>query len=137
MKKTVAILFVCVFAVAALSGCSKYTSHYFSIGFVHSNGAGSASMSFFEFEGSFNFKLKCRSEDRPVIKYSGKLEAGEITVYYDCGGTKTELFSISSGGDVRSSGGTLPYDTVYIIVETDGNCKNGDFKFEIDYPKYD
>ena len=135
MKKVVAILFVAAFAAVGLFGCSKYSSHYFSIGFVHSNDRDSASMSFFEFDGSFCFKLKCKSEDRAKIAYSGKLEEGDITVYYDCGGTKTELFSIGSGGNVGSSGGSLPEDTVYIIVETSGNCKNGDFKFGIEYPE--
>ena len=53
MKKVIVILFVVAFVIIGLCGCSKYTSHYFAVGFVHSNDQDSASMSFFEFEGSY------------------------------------------------------------------------------------
>ena len=133
MKKTVLLWALIILTVISMAGCSKYISHYKAVGFVHSNDSKSAYMSFFEFEGNINFKLKCKSENQAQIKYSGKLETGSITVYYDCGGTKKELFSVCSGDDIQSSGGYLPENTVYIIVEASEKCKNGDFKFEICY----
>ena len=90
-------------------------------------------MSFVEFEGTEVFKLKCKSKDQAIIVYSGKLEAGSLTVYYDCGGTKTELFSLQSGEDIQSAGGYLPKDTIYIIVETSEKCSNGNLSFEVMY----
>lgn len=131
LKKIVISLAALLLIAAALVSCSKYSSHYKAVGFVHSNDSDSAYMSFFEFDGSIAFKLKCKSESQAEIKYSGKLEEGSITVFYDCGGTKKELFSIHSGDDIQSSKGDLPEDTIYIIVETNGKCKNGDFKFDV------
>ncbi|MBQ9545043.1 MAG: hypothetical protein IJV00_07945 [Clostridia bacterium] len=132
MKKTV-LLIVLLLIAAGSVGCGKYVSHYSAVGFVHSNESGSAFMTFYKFEGTMVFKLNRKSENQAVIKYSGKLEEGEIIVYYDCGGTKKELFSLHSGDELESSGGELPEDTVYIIVETDGSCQNGDLRFEIYY----
>ncbi|MBO4421999.1 MAG: hypothetical protein J5879_01065 [Clostridia bacterium] len=133
MKRTVLLMFALLLITVGSVGCSKYPSHYNAVGFVHSNDTGSAYMSFYEFDGNIAFKLKCKSEDQAGIKYSGKLEEGNITVYYDCGGTKEELFSIHSGEDIQSSGGYLPEDTIYIIVETSDKCRNGDLRFEVFY----
>jgi len=90
-------------------------------------------MSFFEFEGQFVFKLKCDSEKQAQIRYIGKLEEGSLTVYYDCGGSKKELFSLRSGDVIQASGGDLPKDRIYIIVETSEKCKNGEVAFELIY----
>ena len=133
MKRKILLLVVLLTIVAGSVGCSKYSSRYYAVGFVHSNESGSAYMSFYEFNGRIVFKLKCDSEKQAQIKYSGKLEEGNMTVYYDCGGTKKELFSISSGDEIRSSGGYLPEDKIFIIVETSEKCKNGDLVFEVSY----
>ena len=42
-----------------------------------------------------------------------------------------ELFSISSEEELDSHGGYVEAGTVYIIVETDGTCKNGEFRFSL------
>lgn len=133
MKRIVLLLFALFFVVFGLIGCSKYSSHYNAVGHVYSSDSDSARTSFMEFEGTEVFKLKCKSKNIAGITYSGKLEMGSATVYCDCGGTKTELFSIHSGEEVDSCYDYLPEDTVYIIIETSEKCQNGDFTFEIFY----
>ncbi len=133
MKKTLCIVFAVFVLASCLSGCSKYPSHYKAIGHVYSNNTDSAQMSFFEFDGVEVFKLKCKSKNTATIVYSGKLETGRLTVYYDCGGTKKVLVSLQSGDNIQSSGGTLPEDTIYLIIETEEKCCNGNLSFKVMY----
>lgn len=133
MKKrlfTVFIATVIILLFLPLSGCSRYISSYKAVAFVHTNTAKNASMSFSSFEGSMVFKLKCESEDER-INYSAKLENGSAKIYYDCNGTKIQLFSVNSGDDISEIGGVLQKGTVYIIVELSEAGKNGRFDFDI------
>ena len=128
MKK-IAVLLVSALLLISLTGCGKYVMSYKAVGFVHSNKTDSAFMNFYSFEGRMVFKLKSPGEGD--VKYTAKLEFGKATVYYDFYGTKQELFSISGGEEVDSHSGYVESGTVYIIVETDGKCENGDFQFSI------
>ena len=133
MKKRVVILLasVLLLSVLCLSSCSKYTSKYKAIGFVHSNSPNSAFMDFYEFEGTMAAKMKNKNGTDGQLVYSAKLETGEITVSCDAGGTKSELFTIHSGEEINSAF-TLPASgTVYIIIQTNGKCQNGDLHFDI------
>lgn len=133
MKKqliTVLIAAVMALMLLTLSGCNSYTSHYKAVAFVHTNTTKNASMSFSSFEGTMVFKLKCESVDEK-INYSAKLEDGSAKVFYDCNGTKTELFSVNSGDDISEIGGALQKGTVYIIVEMSEAGQDGSFNFDI------
>ena len=134
MKKRIAILFAALLLVlpVVLCGCTVYTSSYKAVGFVHSNVSDSGYMSFYSFEGKMVFRMKWDGATEGSIKYSAKLESGEATVYYDCGGEKTELFKIGAGDEISSSVGTIGKGTVYVIVETNGKCQNGDFRFSLE-----
>ena len=129
MKKTV-ILLVSAMLVLSLAGCGRYVSSYKALGFVHSNKSDSAYMSFASFEGRMVFRLKSSGEGD--LKYSARLESGSAVVYYDFYGNRQELFSISGGEEADSRGGYVEAGTVYIIVETDGSCQNGEFRFSLD-----
>ena len=129
MKKGLA-LWMAVLLLCTLTGCGRYRSHYRAVGFVHSAVSDHAFMSFFDFDGTMVFKLKC-TDDHDAIRYTGKLQTGSAKVYYDCGGTKTELFSVHAGEEVDSSVNALRKGTVYVIVETDGACENGSFDFTV------
>ena len=133
MKKVTSLLLALLFVAFSLTGCGKYVSHYSAVGHVYSNHDESAWMSFVELEGTEVFELKCKSGETARIGYSGKLESGNLSVYYDCGGEKKELFSLHAGDDIQSAGGVLSEDTVYIIVETSEKCGNGSLDFEIIY----
>ena len=129
MKKIV-ILLVSAMLALSLAGCGKYVSSYKALGFVHSNKSDSAYMSFASFEGRMVFRLKSSGEGD--LKYSARLESGSAVVYYDFYGDRQELFSISGGEEADSRGGYVEAGTVYIIVETDGSCQNGEFRFSLD-----
>jgi hypothetical protein len=128
MKK-ICILLVSAILIVMLTGCGKYTSGHNAVGFVHSSDSDSAFMNFYSFKGRMVFKLKSSGEGE--LKYTAKLESGNAAVYYDFFGTKQELFSISSEEELDSHGGYVEAGTVYIIVETDGTCKNGEFRFSL------
>ena len=87
-------------------------------------------MSFYSFDGRMVFKFQSTGEG--TLKYSAKPESGNATVFSDFLGTKSELFSINRGHEVDSYGGYVDTGTVYIIVETNGECQNGDFHFSLD-----
>ncbi len=127
MRKTL-ILLSTVILLFSFSGCKTYISSYKALGFVHSNNSDSASMSFWSFDGRMVFKLESKKEGD--ISYTAKLESGSATVYYDFYG-KSQLFSIKGGEEFDTRNGYVEAGTVYIIVETDGKCKNGEFHFSL------
>ena len=127
--RMIILIMLSLLCVIFLPGCRRYISKYKAIGFVHSNRSASAFMNFYEFEGCMVFRLK--SKNAGQIEYSAKLNTGDITVYYDISGTKNELFSIHDGEETEDVL-TLPEaGTVYILVQTDGKCQNGEFRFDI------
>ena len=133
MKKrifTVVTAVVMAILLLTLCGCDNYTSKYSATGLIQTNTSKNASMSFSSFKGTMVFKLKCGSEDEK-INYSAKLESGSATVYYDCNGEKTQLFSVNSGDDITEVGGVLQAGTVYIIIEASESVQNGRFSFEV------
>ncbi len=128
MKKVYATL-ILLLTIISLVGCG-YSSSYKATGFVHSNHGSEADMSFGSFDGRMVFKLKSSGEGD--ITYKAKLESGSAKVYYDYFGTKEELFAIGDGEGVDSHGGYVEKGYVYIIVETDEKCTNGEFWFCIE-----
>ncbi len=135
MKRIISVLLAMITVIAAFTsaGCSGYNSKYKAVGFVHSNDNDSAYMTFYSFEGTMVFKLKADSNlSGAALEYKTTLESGNVNIYYDFNGTKTELVSLKSG-DEFSSQVDINKGTVYVIVETDGKCQNGDFRFNIDY----
>ena len=129
MKKA-GLLLVAFILLLSLAGCGKYSSSYKAVAFVHSNESTSAFMIFYSFDGRMVFKLKSGGEGD--IGFSAKLESGSAEVYYDFYGTKQELFSVSGGDEIDSHGGYVEAGTVYVIVETNGECLNGEFRFDLD-----
>ena len=114
----------------SLTGCGKYTSHYNAVGFVHSNLSGSAYMDFYSFDGTMVFTLDNEKGTEGRLKYSASLETGSAEVWFDRNGSKEKLFSLSAGDEVSSTAELSENETVYVIVETNGECMNGDLEFE-------
>ena len=127
MKKLLPILVLVVLALACLVGCSKYTSRYTALMLVTTNTSKAGSIRFSGFTGTKVFKLKSSGQ----LNYSAELGTGNATVYYDCSGTKTQLFSIGAGQKVGPSSIAVTPGTVYVIVETDGKCQDGKFSFDV------
>ena len=130
------VMVLMILSILSLTACGKYNSSWSATAFAHSNTSKSASMSFWKFDGTIVFKLKCKDSGKEVLKYSGKLdgkeENGTITVYYDDDGTKKELFSLKNGESVEATLDKLNEGTVHIIVETDNRCENGELEFNIE-----
>lgn len=133
MKRNILLLLVMLLVLGSLVGCSSYTSHYSAIAHVRTNSSDSAMVSFHEFVGTDVFQLKCKSDQTAKIQYSGKLESGSLTVYYDCGGMKKELFSLQAGDEIEAFSEPLAAGKVYIIVETNEKCLDGVCSFTICY----
>ena len=124
----------CVFLIPVmlfcfvLTSCDRYISSYMAIMLVTTNTSKEAGISFSTFKGTKVFKVKC-SEEGEKIDYSGHLDKGELSVYYDDDGTKKMLFTIKEGEEVEDTSEELSKGTVYIIVETEGKCSDGKLKF--------
>jgi len=129
--KSIVLLVMVLAAAVSLAACgSGYTSHFTATVLVHSNDSNSAKMSFSSFKGTMVFKVKVKDEGS-VIRYSGKLESGSITVYYDDAGTKEEWFTLQAGEPVEGTLENPGKGKVYIIIETDGKCEEGKLTFEV------
>ena len=113
-----------------LTGCSTYTSHGNGTMLVEHNDSDDAYFNFSTFDGTKVLKNKASSGDK--MKYTGALDKGNVTVYYDNGGGKKELFIIGAGENVDSTLEGLEKGEVNIIIETDGEASEGKFTFEIE-----
>lgn len=131
MKKIISLTLAAItLAVAVcLVGCSGYASGYITTNCVRTSNSHSGTLKFGSLKGTMVFTFKCDDGDK--IGYTASLESGAATVYFDNGGGKTELFKVGEGDDLSSVGGALEKGTVYVIIETDGKCKNGRFELEI------
>jgi hypothetical protein len=99
---------------------------------VESGNSVSKSFSFGMMKGQKVFRMKYDGHEDGRLVYSGKLDTGKLTVYYDDDGTKKELFTVEAGGPVETASVKLTEKgSVYIIVETDGKCEGGKLEFEI------
>lgn len=132
LGKIIALMLLVVAAAVAAVGCGvRYTSHYSATVLIQSNKSDSAWVSFSSLKGTIVYKLKVRYEDE-FLRYYGKLGEGSITVYYDNEGTKEEWFSLQGGENVEGKLEKPGKGKVYIIVETDGKCKDGKLDFIVE-----
>jgi hypothetical protein len=131
MRKTVFSLLLALMLLVCLAGCTRYSSHYSALMFVHSNTSHSSYMSFSSFNGTKTFKMNCNSASGGLLEYSAKLETGSATVYFDHDGKKTELFTIMGGEEIASTAVPVSQGPVYVIVETNEKCKEGKFDFNL------
>ena len=113
-----------------LAGCSGYSSSFTATILISSNTPDSSSVEFSTLKGTKVLQMKTK-KDGAKLEYSGKLDKGSITVYYDEDGTKKELFSISEGEAVEENVTISQKGRVYVIIETDGKCEGGKFTFKI------
>lgn len=127
-KFVVVILFV--FLAIPFSGCGKYNSDYTATAHVISNENATASLDFSTFTGTEVFKVKS-GEDGNVLKCHSVLGEGSIKVYCDYDGVKRDFLEITSGGDFDEYLDIDTNSTVYIIVESEEESKDGNFEFEV------
>ncbi|MBR2480729.1 MAG: hypothetical protein IKB56_05425 [Clostridia bacterium] len=91
-------------------------------------------MEFDTFSGTYNFKLKRDGVAEHTLDIESSLDEGEMKVYIGVDGEK-ELLRTIKGGEAYDETIILDdkYDnkkTIYVILESNGKCMNGDFEFE-------
>ena len=133
MKKACLVLAL-MLTFFMLCGCGRYVNSYSAIILTTSCRGDEASMEFSTFKGTYNFKLKRQGSAEHTLDFESSLAKGEMNIYIGVDGEK-ELLRTVKGGESYDETIALDdkYDNekaVYIILETDGECKDGDFEFE-------
>ena len=133
MKKVCFVL-VLILTLCMLCGCGGYVKSYSATILITSGQGNEASMKFDTFKGSYNFKLKRDGAAEHTLDLDASLGEGEMNVYIGVGGEKELLLTVK-GGETYDETITLAekYDTektIYIILESEGKCADGDFEFE-------
>lgn len=128
MKRAITLTLL---AAMTLAGCSGYNEHYSATILISSEGNNDAFQRFYTFNGTRVLDLNNSDKDKDTLYYTATLEEGSITVYVDYDGEKRELFDIEGGEEVEDSISGIDFHHVYVIIESDGVCKEGDFEFEI------
>lgn len=133
MKKLYFAL-VLMLALLMFCGCSGYVKSYSATILITSQDGDEASMEFDTFKGTYNFKLRRDGSAEHILDYEASLAEGEMNVYIGVSSEKELLFTIKGGEsfDTKISLDSK-YDNekkVYIILESIGECVDGDFEFE-------
>ena len=133
MKKACFVLAL-ILTLFMLCSCGGYVKSYSATILITSGHGNEASMKFDTFKGSYNFKLKRDGAAEHTLDFDASLGDGEMNVYIGVGGEKELLLTVK-GGETYDETITLAekYDTektIYIILESEGKCADGDFEFE-------
>ena len=117
-----------------LSACgNKYVSRYSAMLMVRENAPNKGSVSFDSFNGTYVIQLKNKSADEVFINYEATLGEGNINVYYDFNDEKLNLFEIETDGSVDGKTETFTGNkTIYIVIESEGKCRDGSFSFTLE-----
>ncbi len=136
MKKIAGIIVAVATLVLcfALSACgNRYASRYSSKSMVEQKTSNTASVSFDSFSGTYVIKWDGKGADEVCITYEATLTEGNIKVYYDFNEEKLNLFEIKNDGNVEGKTETFTGNqTIYVIIESDGNCSEGSFSFALE-----
>ncbi len=132
--KEIIIAMITLVLCFSLSACgNKYVSHYSATLMVRTNTSNKATLSFGSFSGTYVMHLKSNGDDKAYIAYEAKLEEGNIKVYYDFDDDKLDLFEIESDGLANGKSETFSSNkNIYIVIESDGKCKEGSFSFVLE-----
>lgn len=135
MKKIAGVIITVLTLVLCLvlTACGKYASHYSSSMMVRTNTSNKATVSFGSFNGTYVMQLKNEGADEVFITYKATLGEGNIKVYYDFHDEKLNLFELKTDGSVEAKTETFTGNkTIYIIIESDGDCNDGSFSFVLE-----
>ena len=129
MKKGAVLFCLLLALVLTFSACSGYSSSYKAFLLVRSQEEASTEVSFSSLEGRLVQKIKCK-EGQTLLTWSATLGEGKMLVSFDNGEGKEELFTLEGGETEAFFVGAEP-GTIYLILETDGACKEGKLKFAL------
>lgn len=133
MKK-IGFVLVLALTLALLCSCGGYVKSYSATILITSCHGDEASMDFYTFKGTYNFKLRRDGAAEHTLDLEASLAEGEMNVYIGVDGEK-ELLRTVKGGESYDETITLDdkYDdekTIYVILESIGKCVDGDFEFD-------
>ena len=133
MKK-IGFILVLILTLTLFCSCGGYVKNYSATILITSCQGDEASMEFDTFKGTYNFKLRRDDDADHTLNLEASLAEGEMNVYIGVNGEKELLRTVKSGDFCDE---TIALDekydnekTIYIILESVGKCKNGDFEFE-------
>lgn len=136
MKKFASVIVATVVVVLCftLSACgTKYKSKYNAKLMAEEIKTNEASVSFDSFSGTYVIKFNDKGDNKVSISYKATLKEGNVKVYYDYNDEKLDLFAIGAAGS--KEGKTEAFtrgNTIYVIIESDGNCGEGKFSFTLE-----
>ena len=133
MKK-ICFLLVLILTIVMLGGCNGYIKSYSATVLITSCHGDEAKMDFDAFEGTYYFKLRREGDPAHTLELEASLAEGEMKVYIGVDGEK-ELLRTLKGGESLDETIALSdqYDdekTIYVILESNGKCKDGDFTLQ-------
>jgi len=131
MKKSISIAVLLLACCLLLTACGGYRSSFKATSMVENCNSTAASMRFSTLEGTKVYTLKTAKDAETRLHYSGTLETGKATVYYDDDGEKKTLFEIGAGEEASGAVDVAAGAKVYVIFETNEACTGGDFSFEL------
>ncbi len=124
-KRVVLMLLAAVLLTLSLAGCDT-----FAIGKVTSSTNKKATLKFMQLSGREELTLVAGKDS--TLKYTAKLGSGEATVYLiDSSDETTELFTLRGGNFLSDEVPLYSSGRIYIVIETGGKCKKGEFTFTI------
>ena len=134
MKRKTLLIFSLLMALLTfcLASCDVESSGFIAGKYVQKNNGNSAKISFSSFKGNDDYKIHTSGDSPKTLKYTGKLDSGDASVYYEVSGEKKELFRIKGGEEVNSSIGDINDTSVKIFFEAPEKCKGGEFTFELE-----
>lgn len=128
LKSRLPLVAMLILICVCFNGC-KYVSSYSATICIHSSSSDSGSIQFESLTGTYVFKMKPESTN--TLYYTAKLGSGSLKVYYDNDDEKKELFTLNSGEAKEFTLTPLKSGTLYVIIETNGKCENGDLSFSL------
>ena len=136
MKK-ICVALVLILALVILCSCNGYIKNYSASILITSCQGDEANMKFHTFNGTYNFKLREDRVDERTLDLEASLSEGEMNIYIGVNGEKEFLRTVK-GGESYDETITLDdkYDyenTIYIILESNGKCVDGEFEFEYNW----
>lgn len=126
------LLVMLLAGLACLTSCSIYSSHYSATMLVQSNTSQRASVSFSTLDGRMVFKMKSKADSAGLMNFTASLGEGHLTVKVDCPQAKADLLDLFSGDSYSGQLDDIGAGTVYVIIETDGKCHDGNFNFTLE-----
>ena len=89
-------------------------------------------MTFDEFEGLIVFNLKSEDKEHSVLEYKLNLTEGKFNISYAY--SEEEKYDIITISGTEKKEGSVEFaktGKVYLLVESEGKAKSGDFEFTV------